>query len=300
MVNLVFFGSVVYFNLIYLIPQYLLNKKILTYILLFILTVLIVTPIRNIAFHFIYSDFPYAQIKLKQGQLSTYLTMFGIGSISTLFKISTEWYRQQRDRQMLITQTMQSELNFLKSQINPHFLFNTLNNLYALTLKKSDHAPEIVLKLSEMMRYMLYECNEKKVSLEKEIKYIKNYLDLERIRKGEEVDINFQLHGNTQNKELAPLLFLPFIENSFKHGISNNIHDAYVHINLEVEDNDILFQIENTKPEKVPVRIHKKSGGIGLKNVRRRLDILYPGQYELEINDNPNTYNIELKLNLEN
>ena len=121
-----------------------------------------------------------------------------------------DWARQLRERQVLQTQTMQSELRFLKSQINPHFLFNTLNNLYALTLKKSDKAPEIVIKLSEMMRYMLYDCNEKRVPLSKEVKYIKNYLDLEGLRQGKNVTINFETEGSITDQKIAPLLFIPF------------------------------------------------------------------------------------------
>jgi len=157
--------------------------------------------------------------------------------------------RQLREKQELVTQNMQSELRFLKSQINPHFLFNTLNNLYALTLKKSDKAPDIVLKLSEMMRYMLYECNEKRVPLKKEVNYIKNYLDLEALRQGKSVRIDFEVNGTVSDQKVAPLMFIPFLENSFN-------------------------------------------------NVKRRLNLLYPEQYELEIHNNPKTYAVEMSLEL--
>ncbi len=194
---------------------------------------------------------------------------------------------------------MQSELKFLKSQINPHFLFNTLNNLYALTLKKSDKAPEIVIKLSEMMRYMLYECNEKRVLLSKEVSYIRNYLDLERLRQGPNVEINFDVVGNVADQKIAPLMFIPFLENSFKHGLNSQISKGFVNIKLEVNEQHVDFFIENSKAEKLPTIEHRRSGGIGLVNVRRRLNLLYPEHYDLDIKDNPTTYAVNLKLDLD-
>ncbi|MBT8219331.1 MAG: histidine kinase, partial [Bacteroidia bacterium] len=231
-------------------------------------------------------------------QIFTFVGMLGASSAATLLKIATEWLRHQRDVQVLETQTMQSELNFLKTQINPHFLFNTLNNLYALTLKKSDKAPEIVVKLSEMMRYMLYECNERRVPLTKEVNYLKNYLDLEKLRQGDDVRIKFQVHGEITDQQIAPLLFIPFLENSFKHGITNTLHEGYVNILLDAEEDHIRFEIENSKPETMPAETHKKSGGIGLKNVRRRLNLMYPNKHDLNIKDTPRSYGITLDLDL--
>jgi len=195
---------------------------------------------------------------------------------------------------------MQTELRFLKSQINPHFLFNTLNNLYALTLKKSDEAPEIVIKLSEMMRYMLYECNEKRVLLSKEIHYIRNYLDLERIRQGKNVNITFTVEGSANNEEIAPLLFIPFLENAFKHGLSNQIDHGFVDIRMHIEKDMVSFFIENTKaPVRPQADPNRKSGGIGLVNVHRRLNLIYPEKYDLRIDNHPNTYAVELTIELD-
>jgi len=163
-----------------------------------------------------------------------------------------DWLESQREKKELQSQTLQSELKFLKSQINPHFLFNTLNSLYALTLKKSDQAPEIVLKLSEMMRYMLYECNEREVPLSKEINYLKNYLELEKIRQGKKMEINFAMDGEVGHQKIAPLMFIPFVENSFKHGISNQISAGYVNILLEINQNEVTVTIENSKTASVP------------------------------------------------
>ena len=228
-----------------------------------------------------------------------FLITFFIAGSSTIFKIITDWVRYLREKQELQTQTMQSELRFLKSQINPHFLFNTLNNLYALTLKKSDKAPEIVIKLSEMMRYMLYECNEKSVLLSKEVNYLKNYLDLERLRQGKNVEIRFDIKGNIGDLQIAPLMFIPFLENSFKHGLNNHISKGFVDIRLNVEEKNIHFYIENSKPDSLPIQDHRRSGGIGLVNIHRRLNLLYPNQYQLEIDDNPNSYAVNLQIELD-
>ena len=130
-----------------------------------------------------------------------------------------------------------------------------------------------------MMRYMLYECNEKSVSLQKEVNYIKNYLDLERLRHAGHVDIKFDVKGNISLQKIAPLMFIPFLENSFKHGLNKQINQSFVYIDLEVKEDDIHLIIENSKPQTLPMQTHKKSGGIGLVNVKRRLNILYPDQH---------------------
>lgn len=299
-INVLFYGFLVYFNWFYLIPNYLNEKKFLTYAILLTLSAIILTPLKMLVFYWKFNAIPVAQQQLINNQLGYFMLSFIIASGSTIYAILMDWFRQLREKQELETQTMQSELRFLKSQINPHFLFNTLNNLYALTLKKSDQAPEIVIKLSEMMRYMLYECNEKRVLLSKEIHYLNNYLDLERLRQGKNVSITFSVNGEVQDQKIAPLLFIPFLENSFKHGLNNYItHGGFVRINLEINQTQLHFQIENSKPEKMPVADpNRRSGGIGLVNVHRRLNLLYPDQYELRIDNTPKSYVVDLKLDL--
>lgn len=293
------YALIVYFNLHYLIPNYLAKNQFRTYLGLLFITILIITPIEALILYLIYSGNPEAQAGIVINLNLYFIPPFLIASGSTLFKIVNDWFRNLRVKQELEKRTMQSELRFLKSQINPHFLFNTLNSLYALTLKKSDKAPEIVIKLSEMMRYMLYECNEKQVLLKKEVNYLKNYLDLEKLRQGKEIDIKFKVSGHISNQMIAPLMFIPFLENSFKHGLSNNLADGFVHINMQVEDSLVKMDIKNSKPEKLPVKDPKrKSGGIGLVNVRRRLNLLYPERYQLNIEDNPKSYCVRLELEL--
>ncbi len=295
-----FYSILVYFNLLYLIPSYLTQKKFLTYAALLILSALMITPLQMLVLYFKYAGYPGIQQEIINNQFASFIVACLVSSTSTLFKIITDWARQLKERQELETQTMQSELRFLKSQINPHFLFNTLNNLYALTLKKSDKAPEIVIKLSEMMRYMLYECNEKSVLLSKEVNYIRNYIDLESLRQGQNVTIDFTVKGSISEQSIAPLIFIPFLENAFKHGLNNHITQGFVNITLEVKNHNIHFFIENSKPDNIPIQQpnRPKSGGIGLVNIHRRLNLIYPDQYDLKIDNNPKTYAVDLKLEL--
>lgn len=298
-IQLFILGIAVYYNIYVLIPKYLANKRGWRYFVLFILLVFVVTPIEKFLIYSNSSDLPALRASLLANfDLSFILNSFIIGT-STLVKITLDWLKNQREKQELQTQTMQSELRFLKSQINPHFLFNTLNSLYALTLKKSDKAPDIVLKLSEMMRYMLYECNEPLVLLSKEVHYIKNYIELEKLRQGHNVDIEFIVDGAISDQKIAPLMFMSFIENCFKHGVGNNISPGFVRIQLKVVGNEVDARIENSKPESMPKPLHARSGGIGLVNVRRRLDLLYPDRYSLDIEDAPNSYAVKLKVSLE-
>ena len=301
LINTCFYLVIIYFNLYYLIPNYLNKKQFLTYLVLLLLASAIITPLKILTFYLKFNGKPESQYDLLQDQFGYFLTIFISASIGTVVKISNDWVQQLKERQELERQTMQSELRFLRSQINPHFLFNTLNNLYALTLKKSDLAPEIVLKLSEMMRYMLYECNEKRVLLSKEINYLQNYIDLERLRQGSQVRIDFEVEGAVEQQTIAPLLFIPFLENSFKHGLMNTLEsESFVRIKIQVDHNRLHFFIENSKPRQRPIRDpNRPSGGIGLANIHRRLNLLYPKHYDLRINDTPNTYAVVLDLELD-
>ena len=297
-INILFYACIAYFNVNYLIPNYLSKKRFWQYSVLLIGGVLVLSPIKMMVFYWRFSEFPFMQGFIIENQHYYFLSMFVFAGATTIVKIIADWLQYIREKQVLQTQTMQSELRFLKSQINPHFLFNTLNNLYALALKKDDRAPEIVIKLSEMMRYMLYECNEKKVLLEKEVNYVRNYLDLERIRQGKNVDILFEVNGPLREQRIAPLIFIPFLENSFKHGLNQVIERGFVEIKLDVQDTDLHFFIKNSKSPNLPAQEHRKSGGIGLVNVKRRLNLMYPNRHNLDIDNGLNTYSIDLKMQL--
>ncbi|MBL7815358.1 MAG: sensor histidine kinase [Saprospiraceae bacterium] len=297
LVNVLFYAAIYYINSEFLIPKYLKPNKLIHYLVGLVGTALVLTPIKVFIFFQKFQHFPEDQDFLISHQSYYYLISLMTAGISTIVKISSDWVRNTQTQRDLETRTMQTELNFLKSQINPHFLFNTLNSLYALTLKKSDEAPEVVIKLSEMMRYMLYECNEAQVPLSKEVNYIRNYLDLERLRH-KNMDIKFDVEGSIGDLTVAPLIFIAFIENAFKHGASNHISPGFVHIHIYLEGGELNLYVENSKPEKQPSQDHRRSGGIGLVNVKRRLDILYKSNHHLEVYDKPNTYAVNLWLKL--
>jgi LytS/YehU family sensor histidine kinase len=187
------------------------------------------------------------------------------------------------------------ELNLLKSQINPHFLFNTLNNIYSLSLQKSDRSPEMILKLSDLMRYMLYECNVPFIDLQREIQFLQDYIDLEKIRHGEKVEILFSVQGAPDGLKIPPLLLIPFVENAFKHGVNAQFGNAWVHISLLLENNHIVFEIKNNKPQTAAQR-NLNSSGIGIENAKKRLQLIYPNKHVLEINDLSASFHIKLSI----
>jgi sensor histidine kinase YesM len=297
-IQLVFYALLVYVNLYYLIPRYL-ARHVLVYLMLAVAFCALITPIEVLALYLKFSNRPEYRTSLIQQQFWIFWGNLLVTFLATVLRVIMDWWRYQNEKQVLLTQTIQSELRFLKSQINPHFLFNTLNNLYALTLKKSDKAPEIVLKLSEIMRYMLYECNEKRVLLSREIQYINNYLDLERLRQPVGAAITFEVEGIVSDQTVAPLLFVPFLENSFKHGLNHTVNGGgFVKLGLLAGPDELLFTIENSKADIYPGGQSSRSGGIGLANVRQRLEMLYPGQHELSIENAPDRYIVSLRLGL--
>ena len=202
-------------------------------------------------------------------------------------------YKNQQDVLQLREQKRLAELSALKNQLNPHFLFNTLNNLYALALEKSEKTPEVIERLSEILDYMLYRCKDKYVLLHKEIELIENYLALEKIRYGKRVQINFIKESFTGTK-IAPLIILTFIENAFKHGVSQELDVAEIEMKLEIKDQQIIFYISNTKPKAIVV--NQNSESMGLVNIQKQLDLLYPNEYTLDIKNSDDRYEVQLNI----
>ncbi len=214
--------------------------------------------------------------------------------ISTITRETREWYVQEKERKEMEKQQLISELSFLKSQVNPHFLFNSLNGIYALAIKKSDKTPEAVLQLSDLMRHMLYESDKEKVALEKEVEYLKNYIQLQQLRLPPKVQVNFQVEGELQGKTIAPMLFIPFVENAFKHGVDNR--GGNIQIKMLVKGNTLSFDMIN----RISQAQNKDAvSGIGLANVRKRLDLLYPNRYKLEYKETNGNFVVHLHLVLE-
>ena len=183
----------------------------------------------------------------------------------------------------------------LKGQINPHFLFNTLNNIYSLALKKSELTADAVVKLSEMLDYLLYECNAQMVDVKKEIKLIQNYIYLQKIRYGGRLDIQFKAE-NINDQKIPPMIILPFIENSFKHGAGNQSNKVWIKIHMGVENNCMEFNIVNSKSHQKKAARKHAPGGIGLENVKKRLGLLYQNEYSLVIEDLSDTFSVKLSI----
>ncbi|NJB71434.1 sensor histidine kinase YesM [Saonia flava] len=215
-----------------------------------------------------------------------------------LLKFVEDWFELESRKKKLENEQLASELRFLKAQINPHFLFNTLNNLYYLAFTKSPNTTEVIAKLSDMMRYMMYDSNHFRVPLEKEIEYIKNYIGLEKLRMDNKVKINLKLEGNTSGVSVAPLIFITFLENAFKHGVSNSDTQSWVEVFVKIDGKKCLYTVKNGKISESNKTVKEKYG-IGLKNVKRRLDLNYEDNYELKVQDIDDCYCVELKLNLE-
>lgn len=213
--------------------------------------------------------------------------------LSTVLKFMTDWFINEKIKSNLENEKLIAELAFLKSQINPHFLFNSLNNIYSLAYQKSAKTPEAILKLSEIMRYMLYESNEGKVALSDEIRYLKNYIELQKLRFKDKAYIKFEILGDTYNQTIIPLVLISFVENAFKHGVATDEENP-ITIMVNIKLGELFFQVINKKSN----QNKDQTGGIGLQNVKRRLDLLYKDQYRLNIDDSNNIYNCELYLNL--
>lgn len=287
--------AVAYINLHYLLPKYLVKGGYLAYFSGVLATVAGYLCLQSLFDIFLYG---YVLGPMRRNSFwetisyNFFSTIWYIG-IMVALKLSIDWYEQKRLLEKTAIEKLQAEVNYLRSQVNPHFLFNVLNNLYSLTLKKSDAAPDVVLKLSEMMEYMLYESDDKFVPLEKEIQYLHNYIELEKIRYGEHADIQFKTEGDANGLMIAPLLLLPMIENAFKHGVSRSANKAWLHCHIAVGNDDINVTVENSKQ----ADDHRKTkGGIGLANLTRRLELLYPGNHTLDIHDYPDRFSISLHI----
>ena len=216
--------------------------------------------------------------------------ILNVCGIAVAIKLIKYWYLENEAKQQAEHTGLTSQLELLKSQVHPHFLFNTLNNLYSLTLERSAEAPGVVLQLSGLLRYMLYECDATYVPLEKELEVINDYIKLEKIRYDERLDVSVTYSGELKNKMIAPLLLLPFLENSFKHGTSEQIEQCWISFDLNVTGNTMSLKLINSRY----LSNDLTTRGIGLENVKKRLDLLYGAAYSLKIIPDEETFTVSL------
>lgn len=286
-----------YLNYFYFLPRFLKRKNIGRYILEFLPLLLIfsylvvqgkqfILELFDIRLSFLYSSRFYITFTLN----TLFLVVF-IG----LLRFVEDWFELEARRKELENERLSSELRFLRTQIHPHFLFNTLNNLYYLAYTNSPNTTEVIAKLSQMMRYMIHDSNHSRVPLEKEIEYIENYIKLEKLRLDDSIPIDLTIQGDPTGKNIAPLILITFLENAFKHGVSNSAQHCWIKVDLDIQEKGLVYRVDNSKIQESNKNF-KEASGIGLKNVRRRLKLSYPEQYSLDINDGAERFSVVLKL----
>lgn len=218
-------------------------------------------------------------------------TTAGVACGIVLFK---HWIKKQQEWMQAEKEKVTAELQLLKAQVHPHFLFNTLNNIYSFSLESSPKTPGLILKLSSLLSYMLYECKSDEVLLEKEIEVMRDYIALEKERYGNQIDISVNIEGDTKGKFITPLLLLPFLENAFKHGTSEQLEKPWLSMDITVKQDTLRCKIANSKNEFVPL----SQNGIGIQNVKKRLQFLYPEKHQLKIYDEGEFFVVSLLLQL--
>ena len=297
----------VYTNYLIFVPKLLLKKKLGTYI---IVSVLFIVALNVVISEFFFpapferfieltdnipledqaSMAPFKKLPYAMSYIFS-LAFFLLGGVLGLVK---DFYRKDQVNREIKVQSKETELQFLRAQLNPHFLFNSLNSIYSLVRNKSQEAPEAVITLSELMRYMLYEAKEEMVPLSKEINYIKNFMELQRFRLQDSSGLSIKIIGEYQDKRIPPLLLIPFVENAFKYGTDFN-GKTDIQIKLEIFEEDFFFEVRN----KIGTyRKDKVNSGIGLNNIENRLRLIYPENHALRITKDNGIYSVQLELNL--
>lgn len=277
---LVLIATFFYSNTFILIPKILGSKKIIYYLTLVTLSIILISFASGYLQFFFNPDYIKKPESFRRAINTGIISSIMAWVISSGMKVTSEWFRNQQLMKSVENEKLIAELNFLKSQVNPHFLFNALNNIYALENKKSPDTGFAILKLSELVRYMLYETSHDYVSLEKEIDYLVNYIELQKLSLNKEVKVDFKAEGDLLNKKIEPMLLIPLVENVFKHGISYKSF-APVFILLKVSGNKLELITQNALLENK--QNEKSSYGIGLVNLKKRLSLLYPGNHEFKI-----------------
>lgn len=223
-----------------------------------------------------------------------YLCLITTTSGVVVFAIFKQWIQKQRQWLQAQQEKITAELQLMKAQLHPHLLFNTLNNIYSFSLEQSSKTPGMILKLSSLLSYMLYDCRTDEVRLEKEIEIMKNYVDLERERYGDRIEISWSAEGDIKDKFIAPFLMLPFLENAFKHGTSEQIEKPWLGVDISVKHDVLRCKIANSKNEYVVYN----NNGIGISNVKKRLEFIYPEKYELKMSDEGNFFVVSMVVKL--
>lgn len=290
-----------YFTVYFLLPRFLFQKKYIGFSILFLLSAAAAIILQRVLLYYISYPVFYPEMasKLKGfWHINPFYSFFNIYTVVSLFaviKLMKYWYHNQKLKNELENKNKASELALLRSQLNPHFLFNTLNNIDALITSDPDKASDAVIKLSEIMRFTLYDTNGDSVPLEKEINYLENYISLQQLRLKNpyfvKIDMNIE---KCRNRNIAPMLFIPMVENAFKHG-SKNVVAPGIEINLTCEDDAIKFEVIN-RYNLIEEHNKDKTSGIGLANTKKRLELLYPEKHNFTIRKSEGIYKVNLDI----
>ncbi len=282
------------------IPHLLLNGKVVQFFLLIlawgVVGLYINSGFRTYLYVPLQEALGFDFIPRKGPQPHSYLCMTTSAASPMIIKFFKLWTTRQRNWVQAQQEKITAELQLLKAQVHPHFLFNTLNNIYSFSLENSPKTPDMVLKLSSLLGYMLHDCKAEEVRLEKEIEIMENYIDLEKERYGNTIEISWNVEGDIKNKFISPLLMLPFLENAFKHGMSEQIEKPWLSVDISVKSDILRCKITNSKNECKPYSMD--GNGIGIENVKKRLAFMYPDNYKLEMHDEQNFFVVSLLVKL--
>lgn len=299
------------YSLIYIvIPRFLLKQKywhtaawtiiffFLTAGISTVLSIFVIDPLRASLLGDVYSKSIYRQsaVNIHLSLLAGLRGGLTIGGIAAAIKLMKYWYVKEQRNLQLQKENAESQLQLLKAQVHPHFLFNTLNNIYSYTQNTSPVASKLVTRLSDLLRFILYEASQPLVPLEKELKMIRDYIDLEKVRYGNKLDLDIQLPEKTNSLYIAPLLLLPLIENCFKHGTSNALEQPWISLHINLQDTQMQMKLLNGKIN--PLK-EVNPQGIGIQNVEKRLNLICPEKYELIITNDEEVFIVNLKIDLE-
>jgi len=285
---------VIYLTNLVLVPKFLYKKKYLLFGLSFIVLIAFFSWIKMLGVATITSA-SLQTIDVKAAIYNNFVTQFFLVLASIGMRSAVDYIQLQNRMAAIAKEKAEAELAFLKAQINPHFLFNSINSVYFLIDKKNTAARDALHRFSDMLRYQLYECNDHSIPIEKEIGYLKDYVALQQLRVNDTTSIEFNCDKEVKDFSIEPLLLIPFVENSFKHlSHFSNGHPNQIRINLARQNGSLLFSVYNTTEQKET----KEAGGIGLANVQKRLELLYPGKHHLEVKGKEGWYGVELKLSV--
>jgi two-component system, LytTR family, sensor histidine kinase AlgZ len=296
--QVLFMAVISYFNYFVLLPRFAKHKNLLRYIVELIIPLVILGLVHiwlKRTLWIVAGDARMMNYFKSMRFVSQHFisTLFIVAFISML-RFAKDWFELEAKRKEIENEKLISELRFLKEQINPHFLFNTLNNLYYLAHTQSPNTKEVISKLSQMMRYMIYEANSEKVAVSKELEYIRNYIDLEKLRLEENVPIDLTVAGKFDHLQITPLVFITYLENAFKHGVSQGNAQAWVNVSIKFEGNKCIYEVKNSVSDSET----DNTPGIGLLNTQRRLNLSYDGKHEVHTERKNNEYHVKLEIDL--